>query len=156
MRPVRPCAITADPTPPQVAFTGFEVFNTQVPIGAAADRFTLARSILTTADLRLSHREKIVTFTFAGLHFGAPRAARYAYRLDGWDDAWTEADAQRRSATWTNLPPGRYVLRVRAANKDGVWSEPGAAMAIRVLPPPWRTWWAYTSRTFRPCPAWRR
>ncbi|HKR65835.1 MAG TPA: ATP-binding protein, partial [Thermoanaerobaculia bacterium] len=45
--------------------------------------------------------------------------------------------------TYTNLPPGSYTFRVRASNKDGVWNEQGAALALRVLPPPWRTWWAY-------------
>jgi len=144
-----PDDLAADPTPPQVAITGFELFNVPVPIRPEGTRdghtFTLPGSIVTTDRLVLSHREKVVTLTFASLHFAAPREARYAYRLEGWDDGWREVSSQRRSATYTNLPAGRYVFRVRAASKDGVWNEDGARLALRVLPPPWKTWWAYTA-----------
>ncbi len=51
------------------------------------------------------------------------------------------ADAEKRFATYTNLDPGRYVFRVRAANKDGVWSETPATLAITIEPPFWGTWW---------------
>jgi hypothetical protein len=47
----------------------------------------------------------------------------------------------RHSATYTNLSPGRYVLRVRGSNNDGVWNKEGASLEIRVLPPFWRTLW---------------
>ncbi|MBL8114303.1 MAG: response regulator [Acidobacteria bacterium] len=143
-----PGALTKDPRPPQVALTGFELFNAAVPIrpaGAKGEGFALASSILTTKSLVLSHREDVVTLTFAGLHFAAPEEVRYAYRLEGWDKDWNTASARRRSATYTNLPAGRYVFRVRAANKDGVWNEEGVSLALRVLPPPWKTWWAYTA-----------
>ncbi len=48
-----------------------------------------------------------------------------------------------RRATYTNLDPGRYLFRVRAANNDGLWNQQGAAVALVVAPPPWRSPWAY-------------
>ncbi len=138
-----PRAIVPDANPPKVAITGLEVMGSPVPIGVAKG-FSLARSILTTESLRLTHRERIVTFTFAALHFAASHAARFRWQLAGWDETWHESDASRRSVTYTNLPAGRYRLEVRAANRDGVWSRPGASLELQVLPPPWRTWWAYT------------
>ncbi|HKR67127.1 MAG TPA: two-component regulator propeller domain-containing protein, partial [Thermoanaerobaculia bacterium] len=87
-----PDELRADTQAPQVAITGFEVFNAPVPIRRGNEKgFTLAQSILTTHALTLSYREKVVTFAFAGLHFADPRATRYAYRLFGWDDNWREA-----------------------------------------------------------------
>ncbi|MEM8602080.1 MAG: ATP-binding protein, partial [Bacteroidota bacterium] len=48
-----------------------------------------------------------------------------------------------RTATYTNVPPGRYTFRVRGTNNDGVWNEAGTALGVVVVPPWWRTWWAY-------------
>ena len=50
-------------------------------------------------------------------------------------------DSERRSATYTNLPAGKYVFRVQGSNNDGVWNSKGVALAITVLPPWWATWW---------------
>ncbi len=137
-----PRALRPDPHPPRVALTGLELYNVPVPIGAA-EGFALSRSIATLDTLALSHRERVVTLTFTGLHFAAPRDTRYAYRLRGWDDTWRETTAARRSATYTDLPAGDYHFEVKASNRDGLWSEPGT-LRVHVDPPPWRTWWAYS------------
>ncbi len=93
--------------------------------------------------LELTHRDQVVSFQFAAIDYTAPERNRYAYRLEGFDDSWIDLGTMRR-ATFTNLPAGRYILRVRASNNDGHWTEAGLALPIAVLPPPWRTWWAYT------------
>lgn len=82
---------------------------------------------------------------FAALDFSAPEENKYAYRLEGYDRAWTETDATRRQAAYTSLPPGDYRLRVRGSNREGVWSEPELALHIHVLPAWYQTWWAYTA-----------
>ncbi|HKZ74138.1 MAG TPA: two-component regulator propeller domain-containing protein [Steroidobacteraceae bacterium] len=92
--------------------------------------------------LALDHRDDVVTFEFAALDFAAPQDNRYAYRLEGFDRDWISAGT-RPIATYTDLPGGRYTLRVRAANDDGVWNETGLALAVTVAPPPWLTAWAY-------------
>lgn len=64
------------------------------------------------------------------------------YRLEGFDAEWNYV-GDRRMAYYTNLPPGKYVFRVRGSNNDEVWNEAGASVAIRVLPPFWATGWAF-------------
>jgi signal transduction histidine kinase len=77
---------------------------------------------------------------YAGLSFTAPSEVRYRVKLDGFDKDWVDAGA-KRTATYTNLAPGRYVFRVQAVNGDGVWNLAGAEVRVRVVPPYWRRWW---------------
>ncbi|MES2900012.1 MAG: two-component regulator propeller domain-containing protein [Pseudomonadota bacterium] len=79
---------------------------------------------------------------FAALDYSAPARNRYAYRLEGFDQAWTESDASRRTATYTSLAPGSYALLIRGSNRNGHWSEP-LRLAVEVVAPWYRTWWAY-------------
>src|SRR5690606_31778972 len=65
-------------------------------------------------------------------------------KLEGFDQGWNMIGTQH-SATYTNLDPGNYVFRVKAANSDGLWNEAGTSVAISITSPPWRTWWAYVS-----------
>ncbi len=88
--------------------------------------------------LALSYDDKLVSFEFAALDFASPANNRYAYRLEGFDSRWIDAGALHR-ATYTNLDAGDYVLRVRAANADGVWSSDGLAIPVHVAPAPWNT-----------------
>ena len=76
---------------------------------------------------------------YTGLSFAAPERMRFRYRLDGLDDGWTEVD--RRTAVFTNVPPGRYTFHVTASNDDGVWNETGATLAVLVAPHVWETRW---------------
>src|SRR4029079_9682482 len=92
--------------------------------------------------LDLGYRDHVVTFEFAGLDFAAPERNRYAYKLEGFDPDWIELGGVHR-VTYTNLDPGRYVLRVKAANNDGLWNDQALSLSMRVIPPPWRTSWPY-------------
>jgi diguanylate cyclase (GGDEF)-like protein len=97
--------------------------------------------------LEVGYRDQVVTFEFAGLDYAAPERNRYAYKLEGFDPDWIDLGTVHR-VTYTNLDSGRYVLRVKAANNDGVWNEQGLSLSMRVVPPPWRTWWAYLGYGF--------
>ncbi len=103
------------------------------------------RHIQTRNDLplTLTYQDAISTFDVAAMDFGAPQANTYSYRLVGFQSQWTPPSTAHE-ITFTNLNPGRYRLEVRAANNWGTWSTVPAAMDIVVLPPWWRTWWAYT------------
>jgi signal transduction histidine kinase/ligand-binding sensor domain-containing protein/CheY-like chemotaxis protein/HPt (histidine-containing phosphotransfer) domain-containing protein len=91
--------------------------------------------------ITLPASDAVFSLEFSALHFAAPQRNRFAYRLAGFDQDWIAADAGKRFATYTNLDPGRYTFQVRAANKDGVWSDAPASFEITVLPPYWKTWW---------------
>jgi signal transduction histidine kinase len=139
-----PDRITDDPQPPAVVITEFLILNEPVAVHRKDPESPLHRSMVSTTELTLTHRHRVVGFEFAALHYADPTRNRYAYQLEGFDEQWIETGADKRFAQYTNLDPGEYVFRVKATNKDGVWNETGAAVRIRVLPPPWRTWWAYS------------
>lgn len=78
---------------------------------------------------------------FASIDFSSPARNRYAYKLEGFDDDWVEADAARRLAAYTNLPPGSYRLLLRGSNRDGDWSDKVVALPLRVQPAWHQTLW---------------
>ena len=90
--------------------------------------------------LRLPFNRNHLTFEFAGVSFDDPRAVRYQFRLEGFDQDWSPPTTDRR-ATYANLPPGEYTFWVRAQSGSGPWSEVGDAVHITVVPAWWdRTW----------------
>jgi signal transduction histidine kinase/streptogramin lyase len=102
-------------------------------------------TILFTYDrkkIELKYNENRISFQFVALHYANPELNQYAYRLEGIDKDWIQAGTQR-SATYSNLSPGTFTFRVKAANSDGVWNQTGASFVIIILPPWWKTWWAY-------------
>jgi signal transduction histidine kinase/ligand-binding sensor domain-containing protein/CheY-like chemotaxis protein/HPt (histidine-containing phosphotransfer) domain-containing protein len=133
-----PRAIRDNRVAPRPVITGLAVFNQ--PIEQAYPGL-LKGPIEHAESLTLPPSASVFSLEFSALHFAAPERNRFAYRLDGFDEHWVQADAGKRFATYTNLDPGTYVFRVRAANKDGVWSEQVAALAITIEPPPWGTPW---------------
>ena len=135
-----PAAIADNPHVPPVMLSALRIGDRPVAVGDSTA--LLSRELWATDALRLSHRENMVTLSFVALDFSAPEKNRYAYRMEGFDDDWIDAGTNR-TATYTNLPAGRYTFRVRGSNNDGVWNEEGAALALTVAPPSWRTWWAY-------------
>jgi two-component sensor histidine kinase/streptogramin lyase len=94
--------------------------------------------------LQLTHKDYFVQFDFSVLDFLDPEKNQYRYMLEGFDPEWIE-NGTRNSATYTSLPPGEYTLRVQGANSAGIWNREGISIDIEVLPPPWLTWWAFTS-----------
>jgi signal transduction histidine kinase/ligand-binding sensor domain-containing protein len=94
------------------------------------------------ASLRVDAGHVHFQFDYAGLSFAAPQKVRYRFKLDGFDRDWTEAGV-RRSAYYTNIPPGRYTFRVQAANNDGLWNTEGAALAFELRPHFYQTAWFY-------------
>ena len=134
-----PDQIRDNPNPPEVVLTGLRLFNEPVPVEEGSP---LKRRLSKTETLSLQHSQNDVTFEYTGLHFRHPEQNQYQYMLEGYDAAWREV-GPLREATYTNLPPGDFVFRVKAANSDGVWSKEGASVRVRVHPPWWRTTWAY-------------
>ena len=90
--------------------------------------------------VRLQPLTRSIQFSFTGLSLSDPRRMRFRYRLDGFDLEWRDGGA-RRDAFYTNLPPGSYAFRVRAANNDGVWNDTGATLHFVLAPAYFQTVW---------------
>ncbi len=123
----------AAPSPPAVVLTSFKVFEKPYP---------LAGEISSLPSITLPHSANFFSFTFAALDYTNPAKNRYAYRLEGFDPEWVMSGS-RRYLSYSNLDPGKYVLRVRGTNSDGIWNDEGASIEITVTPPWYRTFWAY-------------
>src|SRR5262249_25566157 len=124
-----PQQITLNPTKPPVVITSLKLDNKEVHVGPQKkDTLTLTKNLSETSALSFHHDQNYLTFEFAALDFTNPSKNVYAYMLEGLDNQWITTGATNRSATYTNLDPGTYTLRVKAANNDGVWEETGKAL----------------------------
>lgn len=91
--------------------------------------------------LQLTPAQRSFSLEFAALDYSDPRSIRYAFQRDGFDPQWTIGGSNNRVASYSNLDPGSYVLRVRATNRSGVWSPNELSIALQVLPSWWQQWW---------------
>ncbi|MCS6886552.1 MAG: two-component regulator propeller domain-containing protein [Acidobacteriota bacterium] len=119
---------------PNIIFTRLLRNNEQVKI---------TPEITYRQQLVLDYEERSFTVEFALLEYSLPQRSSYQYMLEGFDVKWTSTTAENRRATYTNLPPGKYIFRVRGCHFDGACNEDGARLSLTVLPPWWMTWWAY-------------
>ncbi len=122
----------AEPLPPDalppVIVEAVEVDDRPQPLGAAP--------------LTIPPGHDRLAVSYAGIHLRAPSRVSYRYRLAGFDPGWIAAGS-RRTAFYTNLPPGRYTFTVEASVREGVWTSASAALELRILPPFYRRWWFY-------------
>ncbi len=130
---------------PDVVITGFKLYNKQAQIGQVINGdVILTRSITKTKSITLSHKNKVISIDFVGLHYIDPHKMKYAFRLDNFDSSgyWNQVSSDRRFANYTNLKAGSYIFRVKACNNDGHWNEKGeAVLFLTILPAWWETMW---------------
>ena len=107
------------------------------------DLLTLPTTPYQLDDVVLNHKQSVISFEFSLLSYDVPEKTTYRYKLDGFNDKWSKPTAQR-IATYTNLDPGKYRFRVQAINNEGLPMRSEINLAIKVLPPWWQTWWAYS------------
>ncbi len=139
-----PREIRPDPYAPLARITGLRIFNKEVGVGEKVNgRVILKHSILETEGIRLRYNQNNFTVLFVGLHFGNSARSLYSYKLEGYDKEWVTGPPRDLSASYNNLPAGRYRFLVRAANSDGLWSERDASLWVEIGKAPWLTWWAY-------------
>ena len=119
---------------PRVVLTSFRKFDQPIRVD----------SLLATSDtVQLNHNENFFTVEVAALDYTNSGKNKYAYWLEGFANQWVD-NGTRRYVSFSNLPPGAYVLHVKAANSNGLWHEAGALkLPIFIRPPFWRTWWFY-------------
>lgn len=139
-----PKDIKLNTIPPNIVLTNLTRFGKTVQTSVEKDGFIIDKPINDLDELVLSHKDYVIGFEFAALDFADPSRNKYAFKMEGQDPDWNYVNADDRKISYSNLSPGEYVFRVKAANKDGIWNETGKSLNIRVLPAPWLTWWAYT------------
>ncbi len=122
---------------PPVYITDIKLNNKILSIGG--EESPLSTSIIFTDEIKFKHDQSNISINFAALSFTAPLSNRYAYILEGLDKEWHYTDGEH-SVSYSKLPPGSYVFKVKGANNDGVWNDQGQSLSIRILPP----WWLST------------
>lgn len=126
---------------PPIVFTNMKIFTDVVNVGDPDG--LLPQSLNYTKTLTLDYQKSMFQFGFSALNFRDTNKNSYAYKLDGFDKNWMQVGDQR-SAKYTNLNAGTYNFHVKGSNNDGIWNDEGVSITIVQLPPPWKTWWAYT------------
>lgn len=136
----RPEHIGINRNVPDVILTDFQIFNKSVRIGEPVNGdIILHESITETEEVVLNYSDNVFSIEFTSLSQFHPEKSQYQYILEGFDKEWTITNAAGRKVTYTNLDPGEYVFKVRAANNDGIWNENATALGVTVLPPFWRS-----------------
>jgi signal transduction histidine kinase/ligand-binding sensor domain-containing protein/DNA-binding response OmpR family regulator len=114
---------------PALQLTGLKIDNTATGEGGVEQ-------------LRLPYNKAVVSVDFAALEYSAPDKITYAYYMEGWDKDWNYV-GHLRTANYSRLDAGSYTLRIRNTNAEGVWNTQERIIKITVLPPWYRSWWAY-------------
>ncbi len=134
-----PAAISiADQTSP-IILSSLKLYNKE--IRTADSTGLLTEPLAKTKEITFRHDQSIFTLDFALLDYVRSDLNKYAYKIDGIDKDWNYVKIP--TATYTNLPPGSYLFEAKAANGDGIWMQEPLQVKITVLPPWWKTWYAY-------------
>ncbi len=116
---------------PNTVVTKIKLFNKEI---------RNLNKVLSRKEIVVDYSDKMLTFDFASLEFTNPNKNKYAYKLEGFDDFWIN-NGNENSATYTNLYPGSYKLKIKSSNNDGIWGKEKLALSVIVNPPFWMTWW---------------
>ncbi len=126
-------------TMPKIVLTDIKISDESV-LGRMEDS-PLIEALNNTEELSLSYDQNDIAFQFAPIHFSRSERNQIAYKLEGFNEDWVYS--KLHYASFTNLDPGDYVFRLKAANGDGIWSDKEKTISITILPPWWRTTFAY-------------
>ncbi len=138
-----PEEIVSDNSTINIVLNALSVLNKEVITGEAVNgRVLLEKDINKTSVLNLEHDENSFSLSFSGLNFLSPQNNKYAYKLENFDKEWTYANSNQRVAKYTNLPPGKYTLKVKASNADGYWNSSPKEITIVISRPIWTTTYA--------------
>ncbi len=130
---------------PMVFISGMKIFNRSIAPNDGSG--ILKRDIGQVDSITLNYNNSVVDFDFKALTYRHPEKVDYAYFLEGFETEWNYV-GNHPNATYTNLDPGNYTLRIKSTNSDGVWADNERRLYITVNPPFWKTWWFRLSATF--------
>lgn len=138
-----PKQVQASQYKPRVMISGLRVFGEKKREDKEPNEaYSLYDYLRNAGRFVLKPDQPIFSIDYTALNYAYPELTRYAYMLEGLDKEWNYVQNER-SATYRYLPSGNYTFKVKVANQDGIWFEDHASLAIGVLPPWYRTWWAY-------------
>ncbi len=127
-----------NPVPPDIIISDFKIDNESV---RTMEDPPFSTTLYDLREVTLPYSRNFLNIDFLALHYSNPGKNQYGYMMTGVDEEWTYGSTN--SVTYANLDPGTYTLNIRAANADGVWNEEERSLRVTILPPWWRTWWAY-------------
>lgn len=121
--------------PPQIILSNFRLSNQTILPGKNS---VLAEDISITDRIELKYNQNIFSFDFTAVDYVDPQANRHLFMLENYDETWNVSGNDRR-AIYFNVPPGKYIFRVRAVNTYGKWAE--KAVTVEIVPAWWSSWW---------------
>ena len=129
---------------PNVMFTGLSLFDEAVKVGQSyGGRVLIKKELNDVENVEFDYKQNIFSVSFASDNYNLPEKTQYMYKLEGFNNDWLTLPVGVHNVTFTNLAPGKYVLRVKAINSDGYVGIKEATLGIVVNPPFWMSWWAY-------------
>ena len=129
---------------PNVMFTGLSLFDEAVKVGQSyGGRVLIEKELNDVENVEFDYKQNIFSVSFASDNYNLPEKTQYMYKLEGFNNDWLTLPLGVHNVTFTNLAPGKYVLRVKAVNSDGYVGVKEATLGIVVNPPFWMSWWAY-------------
>ena len=131
-----PDSIKENLNTPEIAITTFQISGRGKTYSARDYTRTALNAI---RKISLPYYLNDISLEFSSLDYVAPEKNLYKYKLAGYYEEWTYADASRRFVSYTNLPPGHYVFTVKGSNNDQVWNEEGRSIEIFITPPFYKT-----------------
>jgi signal transduction histidine kinase/ligand-binding sensor domain-containing protein/DNA-binding response OmpR family regulator len=138
-----PARIRQSTYSPPVVITGLKIFHQPIAVDTAAKSHgNLRREMPFTDAVTLQDHQKVITLEFASLDYSRPANHKFAYMLEGLESQWNIVE-NIRFATYTNLAAGTYRFRLKGTNSDGIWNDAETVLQMTVLPPWWRSSWAF-------------
>lgn len=129
---------------PNVMFTGLSLFDEAVKVGQSyGGRVLIEKELNDVENVEFDYKQNIFSVSFASDNYNLPEKTQYMYKLEGFNNDLLTLPLGVHNVTFTNLAPGKYVLRVKAINSDGYVGIKEATLGIVVNPPFWMSWWAY-------------
>ncbi len=140
-----PDSIKQDTSENRLYITNFLLFNKPVKVGAKDS--PLQKQISETKKIILTHNQSVFTLEYIAVNYKASEKINYAYMLENFEDDWNYV-GKKKSATYTNLNPGKYLFKLKSTNAAGDWCKQITVLEIEILPPFWKATWFYLSLAF--------
>lgn len=129
---------------PVVVITDMRIFNKSITELPDKERRSISVKPLDLSDrLVLKYNQNNFALEFSALSYKNPSQNKYAYKLEGYDAEWQYVGSSSRVANYSNLEAGVYLFYLKGSNGNGAWSEMERPLRIEILPPPWKSGWAY-------------